>query len=224
MVAYKRLTIKECEQVARKMESIRRDNEINGRVKVVSKKIEDVLWNEVPEDVKEMYNKYPQYVNVCEFGISSYLFFRMDENVTCCHYYNTPVFKMSKILNNAYNNFNKYNNISSYNHPLVTYLNTHYPELYNECREIVLEAYKIHQWSKKVLCILKNISTLNKLKNEFPEAYNTYVSIYICDDITNNTYSNKVVNMCDNKRQRAHTLAMHIENVRAEFNHSNQIM
>ena len=211
MVAYKRLTIKECEQVARKMESIRRDNEINGRVKVVSKKIEDVLWNEVPEDVKQMYNKYPQYVNVCEFGISGYLFFRMDENVTCYHYYNTPVFKISKILNNAYNNFNKYNNISSYNHPLVTYLNTHYPELYNECREIVLEAYKIHQWSKKVLCVLKNISTLNKLKNEFPEAYNTYVSIYICDDDNNN--SNKVVNICDN-----------IENVRAEFNHSNQIM
>lgn len=133
----------------------------------------------------------------------------MDSNF---RYYSAPAFKLSKLLNNFYNNFNVHNGYSTDNHPLATYLNEHYPALYNKCREIVMDAYKINKWSKEVLCVLNNITTLNKLKDEFPEAYDAYVSIYGIsnDDCTKvDRTTGKKMNMCDA-----------IEKVRAEFNSS----
>ena len=213
MVAYKKLTKDERQTISRRMETMRRRKEIDDRVEKISKEIEDTLWNEVPTEVKELYNKYPQYVNVAEYRLYGYKFFNRNEiNSDDYCYYSAPIFKFSKILNNFYNNFNTYNGYSSDNHPLAIYLEIHYPKLYAECREIVMDAYKINRWSKEVLCVLNNITTLNKLKDEFPEAYDAYVSIYGSnnDDCTKiDRFTGKKVNMCDA-----------IEKVRAEFNSS----
>ena len=212
MVAYKKLTKDERQTISRRMETMRRRKEIDDRVEKISKEIEDALWNEVPTEVKELYNKYPQYVNAREYNMYGYNFFRSNELDSNFRYYSAPAFKLSKLLNNFYNNFNVHNGYSSDNHPLATYLEIHYPKLYAECREIILDAYKINKWSKEVLCVLNNITTLNKLKDEFPEAYDAYVSIYGSnnDDCTKvDRTTGKKVNMCDA-----------IEKVRAEFNSS----
>ena len=213
MVAYKKLTKDERETISRRMETMRRRKEIDDRVEKISKKIEDTLWNEVPTEVKDLYNKYPQYVNAREYNLHGYNFFRSNEfDSNFRYYYSAPVFKLSKLMNNFYNNFNIHNGYSSDNHPLAIYLEIHYPKLYAECREIVMDAYKINRWSKEVLCVLNNITTLNKLKNEFPEAYDAYVSIYGTnnDDCTKvDRTTGKKLNMCDA-----------IEKVRAEFNSS----
>lgn len=210
MVAYKKLTKDERQTISRGMEKLRCRKEIKERIEKVSKEIEDSLWNEVPEEVKELYNKYPQYVNVSRYTMYGYILFNQDELDPHYRYYTSPTFTFSKILNNFYNNFNAHNGYSSDNHPFVRHLRTTYPKLYNECREIVMDAYKINQWSKQVLCVLNNITTLNKLKDEFPEAYDVYVSIYGSndDDCTKiDRTTGKKVNMCDA-----------IEKVRAEFN------
>ena len=212
MVAYKKLTKDERQTISRRMEIIRRKKEIDEPINNLSKKIVDTLWDEVPIEVKELYNKYPQYVNVAEYRLPGYTFFNRNEINSDYGYYSAPVFKLSKLLNNFYNNFNTYNGYSSDNHPLATYLQIHYPKLYAECREIVMDAYKINKWTKEVLCVLNNITTLNKLKDEFPEAYDAYVSIYGTnnDDCTKvDRTTGKKLNMCDA-----------IEKVRAEFNSS----
>lgn len=212
MVAYKKLSKDERQSISRKMEALRRKKEIDERVEKLSKEIENSLWNEVPEEVKELYNKYPQYVNTREYTMYGYVLFKQDELDQYYRYYTAPAFKISKILQNFYNNFNTHNGYSSDNHPLVTYLKMKYPKLYEEGREIVMDAYKINKWSKEVLCVLNNITTLNKLKDEFPEAYEAYVSIYGTnnDDCTKvDRTTGKKVNMCDA-----------IEKVRAEFNSS----
>ena len=212
MVAYKKLTKDERQTISRRMETLRRRKEIDDRVEKISKEIEVALWNEVPTEVKGLYDKYPQYVNVAEYRLYGYTFFNRNEINSDYGYYSAPAFKLSKLLNNFYNNFNVHNGYSTDNHPLATYLNEHYPALYNECREIVMDAYKINKWSKEVLCVLNNITTLNKLKDEFPEAYDAYVSIYGSnnDDCTKvDRSTGKKMNMCDA-----------IEKVRAEFNSS----
>ena len=178
MVAYKKLTKDERQTISCSMETMRRHKEIDDRVEKISKKIEDTLWNEVPTEVKDLYNKYPQYVNAREYNLYGYNFFRNNELDSNFRYYSAPTFKLSTFLNNFYNNFNVHNGYSSDNHPLATYLQIHYPKLYAECREIVMDAYKINKWSKEVLCVLNKITTLNKLKDEFPEAYDVYLSIY----------------------------------------------
>ena len=213
MVAYKKLTKDERQTISRRMETVRHKKEIDERIYNLSKKIVDTLWNEVPIEVKELYNKYPQYVNVAEYRLYGYKFFNRNEiNSDDYCYYSAPIFKFSKILNNFYNNFNTYKGYSSDNHPLVLYLKEYYPALYEECREIVMDAYKINKWTKEVLCVLNNITTLNKLKDEFPEAYDAYVYVYgtnnnDCTKIDRTT--GKKLNMCDA-----------IEKVRAEFNSS----
>ena len=212
MVAYKKLTKDERQTISRRMETMRRRKEIDDRVEKISKEIEDTLWNEVPTEVKELYNKYPQYVNVAEYRLYGYTFFNSNEINSDYLYYSAPTFKFSKILNNFYNNFNTYKGYASDNHPFVLYLKEHYPALYEECREIVMDAYKINKWTKEVLCVLNNITTLNKLKDEFPEAYDAYVYVYgtnnnDCTKIDRTT--GKKLNMCDA-----------IEKVRAEFNSS----
>ena len=213
MVVYKKLTKDERQTISRRMETVRHKKEIDERIYNLSKKIVDTLWNEVPIEVKELYNKYPQYVNVAEYRLYGYKFFNRNEiNSNDYCYYSAPIFKFSKILNNFYNNFNTYKGYSSDNHPFVLYLKEHYPALYEECREIVMDAYKINKWTKEVLCVLNNITTLNKLKDEFPEAYDAYVYVYgtnnnDCTKIDRTT--GKKLNMCDA-----------IEKVRAEFNSS----
>ena len=212
MVVYKKLTNDERQAISRRMEIVRHKKEIDERIYNLSKKIVDTLWNEVPIEVKELYNKYPQYVNVAEYRLYGYTFFNSNEINSDYGYYSAPAFKFSKILNNFYNNFNTYNGYSSDNRPLATYLRIHYTKLYAECREIVMDAYKINKWTKEVLCVLNNITTLNKLKDEFPEAYDAYVYVYgtnnnDCTKIDRTT--GKKLNMCDA-----------IEKVRAEFNSS----
>lgn len=212
MVAYKKLTKDERQTISRRMEIIRHKKEIDEPINNLSKKIVDTLWNEVPIEVKELYNKYPQYVNVAEYRLYGYTFFNSNEISSDYLYYSAPTFKFSKILNNFYNNFNAYKGYASDNHPFVLYLKEHYPALYKECREIVMDAYKINKWAKEVLCVLNNITTLNKLKDEFPEAYDAYVYVYGTnnDDCTKIDHTTgKKLNMCDA-----------IEKVRAEFNRS----
>ena len=212
MVVYKKLTKDERQTISRRMETVRHKKEIDERIYNLSKKIVDTLWDEVPIEVKELYNKYPQYVNVAEYRLYGYTFFNSNEINSDYRYYSAPTFKFSKILNNFYNNFNTYKGYSSDNHPLVLYLKKHYPALYEECREIVMDAYKINKWTDEVLCVLNNITTLNKLKDEFPEAYDAYVYVYGTnnDDCTKIDHTTgKKLNMCDA-----------IEKVRAEFNSS----
>ena len=68
----------------------------------------------------------------------------------------------------------------------------------------------LQDWSDKLSCTLSSITTINKLKEEFPEAYTIYVKLYgepgspckkVKDDKGNET------SMCDN-----------IEKLRAEYN------
>lgn len=74
MVAYKKLTKDERQTISRRMETLRRRKEIDERVEKISKEIEDALWNEVPTEVKDLYDKYPQYVNAREYNMYGYNF------------------------------------------------------------------------------------------------------------------------------------------------------
>lgn len=210
MVAYKKLTNIERDNISNKMETIRRNKEITDRIEKLSKEIEDALWDEVPNEVKDFYKKFPRLTNVapCNLYGENFLTDNKQNDYRCRYIFNVT-FKLSKVLNNYYNNYVTYNTYPLDNNPLIKYIKTNYPELYYEAREIVYDAVKICEWARNVRCILQTITTLNKLKDEFPEAYEIYESMYTSSKCTKIDKTGKEFNMCDA-----------IEKVRAEFNSS----
>ena len=120
--------------------------------------------------MKDFYKKFPRLTNVAPCNLYGRNFFTNNEQNDYGYRYNVT-FKLSKVLNNYYNNYVTYNMYSLDNNPLIKYIKTNYSKLYDEAREIVYDAVKICKWARNVRCILQTITTLNKLKDEFPEAY-----------------------------------------------------
>lgn len=180
-------------------------------------------FNEIEKEYNNSLQKYKEYKQkfIKEFTSKKsykqflHSFCNDDVDVESCNITSIEISKFNGLYYIEWDDYygrGEHDDYSTDNHPLATYLNEHYPALYNECREIVMDAYKINKWSKEVLCVLNNITTLNKLKDEFPEAYDAYVSIYGSnnDDCTKiDRSTGKKMNMCDA-----------IEKVRAEFNSS----
>lgn len=93
---------------------------------------------------------------------------------------------------------------------LVKYIKKNAPEIAEKIKTITIKRLDLQNWSDKLSCTLGAITTINKLKEEFPEAYTIYVKLYsepgtpckkVKDDKGNET------SMCDN-----------IEKLRAEYN------
>ena len=93
---------------------------------------------------------------------------------------------------------------------LVEYIKKNAPEIAEKIKTITIKRLDLQDWSDKLSCTLGAITTINKLKEEFPEAYTIYVKLYgepgspckkVKDDNGNET------SMCDN-----------IEKLRAEYN------
>ena len=93
---------------------------------------------------------------------------------------------------------------------MVKYIKKNAPEIAEKIKTITIKRLDLQNWSDKLSCTLGAITTINKLKEEFPEAYTIYVKLYgepgapckkVKDDNGNKT------SMCDN-----------IEKLRAEYN------
>ena len=93
---------------------------------------------------------------------------------------------------------------------LVEYIKKNAPKIAEKIKTITIKRLDLQDWSDKLSCTLSSITTINKLKEEFPEAYTIYVKMYgepgspwkkVKDDKGNDT------SMCDN-----------IEKLRAEYN------
>ena len=88
------------------------------------------------------------------------------------------------------------------------YIIKEYPDIAKEIHDLTLKEYEIIKIRPNILCALKDISTVNGLMNDFPEAYEVYTNLYGVPGAKCNK-SNGVtkINNCDK-----------VEQVRAEYN------
>lgn len=212
MVAYKKFTKAEREDVVRIMTK----NVIEKEYKPIRSNVENELtalfMKDIPNDVFEFEKKYPHLIDKCDVSLYGYDFLTKEDkekfDVWSRWNHTYPCFH----VNNIYNKMIDGTSIHSFhiNDALVKYIKNNAPEIAEKIKAITIKRLNLQDWSDKLACTLGGITTINKLKEEFPEAYTIYVKSYgepgspckkVKDDNGNET------SMCDN-----------IEKLRAEYN------
>lgn len=212
MVAYKKFTKAERESVVRAMTKNVVEKEYKPIISNVESELTALFMKDIPNDVFEFEKKYPHLIDKGDVTLYGYDFLTKEDkekhNILSRWNQIYPCFH----VNNIYNKMIDGVSIHGFqlNDTLVKYIKKNAPEIAEKIKTITIKRLDLQDWSNKLSCTLGVITTINKLKEEFPEAYTVYVKLYgepgspckkVKDDKGNET------SMCDN-----------IEKLRAEYN------
>ena len=212
MVAYKKFTKAERESVVRAMTKNVIEKEYKPIMSNVENELTSLFMKDIPNDVFEFEKKYPHLIDKGDVTLYGYDFLTKEDkekhNILSRWNHIDPCFN----VNNIYNKMIDGVSIHEFqlNDTLVKYIKKNAPEIAEKIKAITIKRFDLQDWSDKLFCTLGVITTINKLKEEFPEAYTVYVKLYgepgspckkVKDDKGNET------SMCDN-----------IEKLRAEYN------
>lgn len=212
MVAYKKFTKAERESVVRVMTKNVIEKEYKPIMSNVENELTSLFMKDIPNDVFEFEKKYPHLIDKGDVTLYGYDFLTKEDkekhNILSRWNHIYPFFN----VNNIYNKMIDGVSIHEFqlNDTLVKYIKKNAPEIAEKIKAITIKRLDLQDWSDKLSCTLGVITTINKLKEEFPEAYTVYVKLYgepgspckkVKDDKGNET------SMCDN-----------IEKLRAEYN------
>lgn len=212
MVAYKKFTKSERESVVRAMTKNVIEKEYKPIMSNVENELTSLFMKDIPNDVFEFEKKYPHLIDKGDVTLYGYDFLTKEDkekhNILSRWNHIDPCFH----VNNIYNKMIDGVSIHEFqlNGTLVKYIKKNAPEIAEKIKAITIKRLDLQDWSDKLSCTLGVITTINKLKEEFPEAYTVYVKLYgepgspckkVKDDKGNET------SMCDN-----------IEKLRAEYN------
>lgn len=178
----------------------------------VENELTSLFMKDIPNDVFEFEKKYPHLIDKGDVTLYGYDFLTKEdkEKYNICSRWNYAYLYFH--VNNIYNKMIDGVSIHEFqlNDTLVKYIKKNAPEIAEKIKAITIKRLDLQDWSDKLSCTLGVITTINKLKEEFPEAYTVYVKLYgepgspckkVKDDKGNET------SMCDN-----------IEKLRAEYN------
>ena len=212
MVAYKKFTKSERESVVRAMIKNVIEKEYKPIMSNVENELTSFFMKDIPNDVFEFEKKYPHLIDKGDVTLYGYDFLTKEdkEKYNICSRWNYTYLCFH--VNNIYNKMIDGVSIHGFqlNDTLVKYIKKNAPEIAEKIKAITIKRLDLQDWSDKLSCTLGVITTINKLKEEFPEAYTVYVKLYgepgspckkVKDDKGNET------SMCDN-----------IEKLRAEYN------
>lgn len=212
MVAYKKFTKAERESVVRPMTKNVIEKEYKPIMSNVENELTSLFMKDNPNDVFEFEKKYPHLIDKGDVTLYGYDFLTKEDkekyNILSRWNHIDPCFN----VNNIYNKMIDGVSIHEFqlDDTLVKYIKKNAPEIAEKIKAITIKRLDLQDWSDKLSCTLGVITTINKLKEEFPEAYTVYVKLYgepgspckkVKDDKGNET------SMCDN-----------IEKLRAEYN------
>lgn len=212
MVAYKKFTKAERESVVRAMTKNVIEKEYKPIMSNVENELTSLFMKDIPNDVFEFEKKYPHLIDKGDVTLYGYDFLTKEDkekhNILSRWNHIDPCFH----VNNIYNKMIDGVSIHEFqlNDTLVKYIKKNASEIAEKIKAITIKRLDLQDWSDKLSCTLGVITTINKLKEEFPEAYTVYVKLYgepgspckkVKDDKGNET------SMCDS-----------IEKLRAEYN------
>lgn len=212
MVAYKKFSKAERESVVRSMIKNVVEKEYGPIISNVESELTALFMRDIPNEVFEFEKKYPHLIDKGDVTLYGYDFLtkeykeKYDLLSRWNHIY--PCFH----VNNIYNKMIDGVSIHGFqlDDTLVEYIKKNAPEIAEKIKTITIKRLELQDWSDKLSCTLGAITTINKLKEEFPEAYTVYVKLYgdpgsHCKKVKDN--NGNETSMCDN-----------IEKLRAEYN------
>lgn len=212
MVAYKKFSKAERESVVRAMTKNVVEKEYGPIISNVESELTALFMRDIPNEVFEFEKKYPHLIYKGDVTLYGYDFLTKEDKEKYDlwsrwnHIY--PCFHVNNIYNKMIDGVSIHD--FQLDDTLVEYIKKNAPEIAEKIKTITIKRLNLQDWSDKLSCTLGAITTINKLKEEFPEAYTIYVKLYgepgapckkAKDDTGNET------SMCDN-----------IEKLRAEYN------
>ena len=211
MVAYKKFSKTERECVVRVMTKNVVEKEYKPIMSNIESELTTLFMKDIPDEVFEFEKKYPHLIDKGDVTLYGYDFLTKEdkEKYDIWSRWNTyPCFHVKNIYNKMINGVSIHE--FQLDNTLVEYIKKNAPKIAEKIKTITIKRLDLQDWSDKLSCTLSSITTINKLKEEFPEAYTIYVKMYgepgspckkVKDDKGNET------SMCDN-----------IEKLRAEYN------
>lgn len=222
MVAYRKISKDVRNGIKREMSrNYRKNHPIKKKIHELGMMIGAHLSNNVPSDFLQIAIKYPDSIMSIKEAEVSLQRFYTEDNVLGKRLYNYiwPYI----IIPNYIVGFNSEIDCNIYinrfaldTKEFANYVKNNIPDAYKLAEEIVQTTISIFKWENDLDCVLRKITTLNKLKSEFPEAYDTYVNVY--GDPEN---KKKVGNYDDCKtpiNKAGETLCDVVEKIRADYN------
>ena len=213
MVAYKKFSKAEREGVVRVMTKNVVEKEYKPILSNLESEITTLFMKDIPDEVFEFEKKYPHLIDKGDVTLYGYEFLTKEDKeryeVWSKWNHTYPRFYVKNIYNKMIDGASIHGGFH-FSDVLVKYIKNNAPEIAEKIKTITIKRLDLQDWSDKLSCTLSSITTINKLKEEFPEAYTIYVKMYgepgspckkVKDDKGNET------SMCDN-----------IEKLRAEYN------
>lgn len=212
MVAYKKLSKAEREGIVRAMTKNVIEKEYRPMMNGVEDELTALFMKDIPEEVFEFEKKYPHLIDKGDVTLYGYDFLSKEDkekfDIWSRWNHTYPCFHVKDIYNKMIDG----DSIHGFHldNTLVEYIKKNAPEIAEKIKAITIKRLNLQDWSDKLSCTLSGITTINKLKEEFPEAYTVYVDLYgepgsPCKKVKDN--KGNETSMCDN-----------IEKLRAEYN------
>ena len=212
MVAYKKLSKAEREGIVRAMTKNVIEKEYRSMMNGVEDELTALFMKDIPEEVFEFEKKYPHLIDKGDVTLYGYDFLSKEDkekfDIWSRWNHTYPCFHVKDIYNKMIDGASIHG--FHLDDTLVEYIKKNAPEIAEKIKAITIKRLNLQDWSDKLSCTLSGITTTNKLKEEFPEAYTVYVDLYgepgsPCKKVKDN--KGNETSMCDN-----------IEKLRAEYN------
>ena len=212
MVAYKKLSKAEREGIVRVMTKNVIEKEYRAMMNGVEDELTALFMKDIPEEVFEFEKKYPHLIDKGDVTLYGYDFLSKEDkekfDIWSRWNHTYPCFHVKDIYNKMIDGASIHG--FYLDDTLVEYIKKNAPEIAEKIKVITIKRLDLQDWSDKLSCTLSGITTINKLKEEFPEAYTVYIDLYgepgsPCKKVKDN--KGNETSMCDN-----------IEKLRAEYN------
>ena len=213
MVAYKKFSKAERKDVVRVMTKNIIDKEYKPILSNLESEITALFMKDIPDEVFGFEKKYPHLIDKGDMTLYGCDFLTKEDKekyeIWSRWNHTYPCFHVKNIYNKMIDGASIHGGFH-FSDVLVKYIKNNAPEIAEKIKIITIKRLELQDWSDKLSCTLSSITTINKLKEEFPEAYTIYVKLYgepgsPCKKAKDD--NGKETSMCDN-----------IEKLRAEYN------
>lgn len=191
MVAYKRLSNDERDRIQRQMVTRYRQTTYltNTLMPLINARLTLLLTKDTPKEVTDFAEKYPNLVICHDLALDLR---RADKIINdkentdwskrfpSIHVkkYFAGFSEFEKEVKYAVDSTGKFNHWHFDSDETMKWIQAKDPETWKLIEQAVKENNEILDWESTLACTLEHISTLNKLKSEFPEAYEIYVQLF----------------------------------------------
>ena len=180
MVAYKKFSKAERKDVVRVMTKNIIDKEYKPILSNLESEITTLFMKDIPDEVFEFEKKYPHLIDKGDMTLYGCDFLTKEDKekyeIWSRWNHTYPCFHVKNIYNKMIDGVSIHG--FHLDDTLVEYIKKNAPEIAEKIKTITMKRLDLQDWSDKLSCTLSSIATINKLKEEFPEAYTIYVKLY----------------------------------------------